>query len=144
MRVLLDVNIYISTLLHPQKPGALHTIMTAAFEGKFTLLLPEALLAEFVTKIPQKPFLTERIHAEEIQQSVNLLHEIGEAIPVIKEEILAVTRDLKDDYLLAYGMVGAADYLVSGDEDLLVLGQVGRLKMIKPRDFVAVLKKSSH
>lgn len=142
MRVLLDANIFISYLLNPQKPGALRAIMRAAFEGELTFLLPEALLAEFVNKIPQKPFLADRINAEELQQFVNLIHQVGEVVPVIREEIPAVTRDPKDDYLLAYGMVGEADYLVTGDEDLLVLGQVGTLTIITPRDFVAVLKKS--
>ena len=116
--------------------------MTAAFEGTFTLLLPEALLTEFVNKVPQKPFLAERIHAEQLRQFAQLLNEIAERIPVIKDDIPAVTRDPKDDYLLAYGMVGEADYLVTGDDDLLVLGQVGALTIIKPRDFVSVLKKS--
>ena len=141
MRVLLDANIFISYLLNPQKIGIFREIMTAAFEGAFTLLLPEALLDEFVNKIPQKPYLAGRIHPEELHQFVSLLHEIGEVIPIIYEEIPAVTRDPKDDYLLAYAVIGAADYLVTGDEDLLVLGRVGALTIIKPRDFVTVLKK---
>ncbi len=141
MRVLLDANIFISYLLNPHKPGAFRDIMSAAFEGGFTLLLPEALLAEFVNKIPQKPFLAERIHAEQLRQFTQLLNEIAEKIPVIKEEIPAVIRDPKDDYLLAYAMVGEANYLVTGDEDLLVLGAVGPLDIIKPRDFVTELKK---
>lgn len=141
MRVLLDANIFISYLLNPKKPGTFHDIMIAAFTGKFTLLLPEALLAEFLNKIPQKPYLAERIHVDELHQFIKLLREMGDVIPVINEAIPAVTRDPKDDYLLAYAMVGEADYLVTGDEDLLVLERVGTLTMIKPGDFVTMLNK---
>lgn len=141
MRVLLDANIFISYLLNPQKPGSLHDIMTAVFNQDFVLLLPAALLDEFIRKIPNKPYLAERIHPDELQTFVDLLSEIGAIVPAIEEEIPAVTRDPKDDYLLAYAMVGAADYLVTGDEDLLVLEQVEGLTMISPKEFVFLLRR---
>ncbi len=52
----------------------------------------------------------------------------------------AVTRDPKDDYLLAYALVGKADYLVTGDEDLLELEQVDALKIVTAREFLTVLE----
>ena len=58
----------------------------------------------------QKPFLAKRIHTEQLKRFVSLLLEIGEVIPVNVEEIPAVTRDPKVDYLLAYAMVGEVDY----------------------------------
>lgn len=68
----------------------------------------------------------------------------GEVIPKISGTIPAVTRDPKDDYLLAYAVVGAADYLVTGDEDLLILKQVQTVTLCRPRDFVElVLKRQS-
>ncbi len=142
MRVLLDANIFISYLLNPKKAGSFQAIFSAAFNQDFVLLLPEALLDEFINKIPQKPYLAERIHPEELQTFVDLLREIGEVIPLIEEDIPTVTRDPKDDYLLTYAVVGAADYLVTGDEDLLVLKQVGNLTVIKPTAFVSLLKSN--
>ncbi len=136
MRVLLDANIFISYLLNPGHEGAIRTIMQAAIRGEFTLLLPEALLDEFVAKIPTKPYLAERITAAELRSLVELLKAVGEMIPIIKEEIPAVTRDPKDDYLLAYAVVGEADYLVTGDVDLLVLKQAGDVKIVSPRCFL--------
>ena len=141
MRVLLDANIYISYLLNPKKSGTLQQIVAAAFNQEYTLLLPGALLDEFVNKIPQKPYLAERIHPDELETFVALLHSISETIPVIQAKPPAVTRDPKDDYLLAYAMVGAADCLVTGDEDLLVLKQVGSLTILNPSDFAQKLKK---
>jgi uncharacterized protein len=65
---------------------------------------------------------------------------VGEVIQPIEQSIPAVTRDRKDDYLLAYAVVGAADYLVTGDEDLLVLKHVGRLRIVSPPAFAGILR----
>ena len=51
----------------------------------------------------------------------------------------SVTRDRKDDYLLAYAVVGRADYLVTGDRDLLVLGEVEGVRIVSPAGFVGAL-----
>lgn len=45
-------------------------------------------------------------------------------------------RDPEDDYLLAYALVGKADYLVTGDRDLLVLGSVGKTKIVTAQQFL--------
>ena len=71
---------------------------------------------------------------------VDVLSEVSETVPKITTEIPAVTRDPKDDYLLAYALVGQADYLVTGDRDLLVLGQVEHTRIVTARDFVEVIK----
>ena len=141
MRVLLDANIFISYLLNPERPGALRTIFHSAINGDFTLLLPEVLLDEFVSKTPTKPYLSERITPDELSAFVAIVQEVSEVIAEVKEEIPAATRDPKDDYLLAYAVVGESDYLVTGDDDLLVLQGVPQLKIIKPADFALLIEK---
>jgi len=47
------------------------------------------------------------------------------------EELLKPTCT-RDDYLVAYALVGGADYLVTGDADLLVLARVGEVKIVTP------------
>ena len=66
---------------------------------------------------------------------------ISEIIPKITEEIPAVTRDPKDDYLLAYALVGQADYLVTGDNDLLTLDQVENVRIVTAHDFWEIVKE---
>jgi len=51
-------------------------------------------------------------------------------------------RDVKDEKILASAIEGAADYLVTGDADLLILNgnpALGTLKIVTVRDFLAVL-----
>ncbi len=142
MRVLLDTNLFISFLLFPKRDSPSSTIVRATILGKFVLLLPEELLAEFATKVETKPYLAERIHPEEAEELARILSDVAEIIPKITEPIPAVTRDPKDDYLIAYALVGAADYLVTGDQDLLILEQVDSVKIVTPRAFAALLEGS--
>jgi predicted nucleic acid-binding protein len=48
---------------------------------------------------------------------------------------LQVCRDKKDDYLLNLAIDSSADFLISGDKDLLILNQVDKTKVIKLVDF---------
>ena len=83
--------------------------------------------------------LKNKIKKEELEEFVRILLKTGEVIPAIKEEIPAVTRDPKDDYLLAYALVGEIDFLVSGDKDLLVLKKVGGVRMVDVKDLEKVI-----
>ena len=140
MRVLLDANVLISFLLAPDRGGPVHQVVWAGLQGSFVLLLPEELLQELSRKIHEKKYLANRISPEDLQEFVHLVSELGELIPPIGMEIPAVTRDPKDDYLLAYALIGEADYLMSGDADLLILEQIGELRIVSPRAFSGILE----
>ncbi|MFO7919083.1 MAG: putative toxin-antitoxin system toxin component, PIN family [Anaerolineae bacterium] len=134
MRVLLDTNVLISHLLSPQRESPVNHILEAAFLGKIDLLFPEEIFAELRQKMPQKPYLAERISPQQVEDLIAILAEISEGIPTITIEIPAVTRDPKDDYLIAYALVGRADYLVTGDADLLILEKVEDVEIVTPRE----------
>ena len=51
-----------------------------------------------------------------------------------------VTRDPKDDPVVACAVEGGAGFIVSGDQDLLVLRTYKRVRMVTPRDFLALLE----
>jgi len=135
MRVLLDTNILISYLLHPDSDSPVVQIVEAAVLGHFTLLLPEALLAELAARIATKPYLAQRIKPEQLAQLADILRDVAVTVPRIAQAIPAVTRDPKDDYLLAYALVGHADCLVTGDDDLLALGNRAGIAILSPRAF---------
>lgn len=136
MRVLVDANVFISYLLAPQRPSPSAAIVRAAILGDFMLLLPEALMQELTARASAKPYLVQRIAAVELAELTNIIESVAEIIPRITQPIPAVTRDPKDDYLIAYALVGGADYLVTADADLLALERVGEVKIVTPRTFV--------
>ena len=143
MRVLFDANILISFLLSPERRRPIYQVVTAGLRGEFVILLPGQLLEELARKTPEKKYLADRITLQELKKFVRLVSELSEIIPTIKEEIPAVTRDPKDDYLLAYALVGEADYLVTGDKDLLVLKQVDKVKIVTAGEFINILKTAT-
>lgn len=136
MRVLIDTNVLISYLLRPAETGAVRMIIRGFLEDRFTLLVPEVLLQELEVTVLGKRRLAERILPDELDTFVAVLAEFGERVDAIQETIPAVTRDPKDDYLLAYALVGRADYLVTGDRDLLALrGQMPGVEILTPAQF---------
>jgi uncharacterized protein len=66
---------------------------------------------------------------------------LAELLPPL-EEFATYTRDPKDDNLVVYGVVNEADYLITGDADLLVLNRIGRMEIVKPSRFLAILRES--
>lgn len=140
MPVLIDTNVLISFLLSPGEGGAIRAIFRAYLNDQFTLLLPEWLVDGLLSSVRDKPRLAKRISAEQLNRFIALLAQSAERIAEIETPVPAVTRDPDDDYVLAYALVGAADYLVTGDRDLLVLNdQITGLTILTPVEFAALL-----
>jgi uncharacterized protein len=140
MRVLADTNLFISYLLHPgtqDKP--IHRFFTALADGVFTLLMPQDLLNEIVMTVSAKPYLSARIPPADLAAFAALLTAMSEEIPVIEQPLPRLCRDPKDDFLLAYALVGQADYLVTGDQDLLELGSVDAMRIVTPAGFIGLI-----
>jgi len=137
--MLLDVNVIIGALLTPNRQSPPAKIVRAFFQRKFTLLLPEQLVEELVRTTVKKVKLNRYITVQEMEWIVTTLERFGERLPLITTKIKPISRDPKDDYLLACSQIGRADYLVTGDEDLLVLKQVGPVKILNPREFLRLL-----
>ena len=52
-----------------------------------------------------------------------------------------MTRDPKDDAVVACAKEGEADYIVSGDQDLLALSEHEGIQVVTPRRFMEILEK---
>lgn len=140
MRVLVDTNVLISFLLGRGEGGSIREIFRAFLAGRFTLLLPRWVLDELITTVKTKPRLSNRISVEQLDRFTDLLMLSAEQIDEIDSPVPAVTRDPDDDYVLAYALVGAANYLVTGDMDLLSLqGRIAGLEIVTPSQFAELL-----
>jgi uncharacterized protein len=54
----------------------------------------------------------------------------------------SVTRDPKDDAIVACAEEAGAEYIVSGDHDLLSLGETRGLQALTPRQFLEIIAES--
>lgn len=52
---------------------------------------------------------------------------------------VTVCRDPDDDMLLEAAVAGNADYIVTGDADLLVIQEYKQIKIVTPRIFLGAL-----
>ena len=71
---------------------------------------------------------------EQIESLMILIHRRSIFIDVTSQ--IALSRDTKDDYLLALSLDGNADFLITGDNDLLVLGKYQQTVIMKIADFI--------
>jgi hypothetical protein len=66
------------------------------------------------------------------------LRGISDAVEL--KEIPARCRDPKDDYLLELAMASKAEFLLTGDDDLLEMKRVGFCRILTVRDFLLLLQ----
>lgn len=139
MRALLDTNVIFSYLLTPQNTGIIYTIFKAFEERQFTLLLPQELADEINRVVSNRPHLVQRIPPVRLNRFRRQLSSFAEVIEPIDQAFPRLTRKRKDDYLIAYAVIGEADYLVAGDKDLLVLKKIAGVAMVTPARFAELL-----
>lgn len=136
MRVVLDTNTIISGLLWRGLPGE---VFDAANARKYTLLTADELTNELERVLNRAKFapMLEAIErtAAEFLTAYRDLAETVTPIPVPADAL----RDPKDTIFLGCALGGNADYLVSGDQDLLVLGQYQSVTIVSAAQFLTIL-----
>ena len=134
MRVVIDTNIWISFLIGKQLTG-LYRHMDS---GRIEVVTCETQLRE-LADVLNRPRIRKYIPAGQVEEFLDLLCEV--ALLVCPEQGPPLCRDPKDDYLLYTALAAQANYLVSGDNDLLSLCSIGCTKIISFTDFEAIMKQ---
>ncbi len=98
-----------------------------------TVLISVPVLLELAEVLNREKFDKYVTHDERMRFMVGFL-KVAEMIET--GETIAVCRDPKDDKLLELAVSGNADFLVTGDKDLLVLNPFRGVEIITPREFL--------
>jgi uncharacterized protein len=128
-RVIFDTNIWISFLIGKQFDSLKELLITAAVQPIFSAQLLDELLAT-----TQKPKLQRYFQKDKVDNLMIFLREIGEVVD--SQSIVSACRDPKDNYLLALAKDSNADFLITGDRDLLILESFERTKIVTYQDFI--------
>ena len=130
---MLDTNVVVSAVLWGGKPGEL---VALAGEGDVLLHCNRLLLDELHATL-RRPKLVRLVAAKE---------QIVEAIVADYRRLVTLTRrplpsgnwsrDPDDDFVVACALAARADFLVTGDDDLLTLGEVGNVRIVTPSDLL--------
>lgn len=134
-RVVIDTNIWISFLIGKRLAG-LHRHIDS---GQIEVVTCEAQLRE-LADVLNRPRIRKYIPAEQAEEFLDLLCEA--ALLVKPEQGPPLCRDPKDDYLLYTAIAARADYLVSGDNDLLSLQKIGCTSIVSFADFEIIMKQT--
>jgi len=127
MRVVLDTNVLVAAFIARGVCADLFERVIADHE----LVLSPHLLDEFERMMTAKL----RFDQTRVERALALFRRVGRIVtPEPLEE--PVCRDGDDDAVLALARSASAACLVTGDDDLLVLGRFERIPIISPRAFL--------
>jgi putative PIN family toxin of toxin-antitoxin system len=129
VRVVIDTGVLISAALKAETAPSL-AVHQAARHG--TLLKSSATEAEF-QDVLVRPYLA-RLIAPAARIFLMQLMAGAESVPI--DTRVVACRDAKDDKFLELAVNGAADVLVSGDKDLLVLNPFRGIPILAPAPFL--------
>ena len=133
MRLVVDTNIFASILI---RPGETLSALIDHIDQHCTILYSTETLAELVDVLSRRKFKA-YTSPQEVAEFVRWVVATGELVAV--DVAPAVSRDPKDDKFVALAVAGHADYLVSGDRDLIVLGTVETVPILSPAAFLAAV-----
>ena len=131
-RVVIDTNIWISFLIGKHLAG-LHRHIDS---GRVEVVTCETQLRE-LADVLNRPRIRKYISEVQAETFLDLLCEIALMVEPVQGP--TICRDPKDDYLLYTAIAAQADYLVSGDNDLLTLDYIVDTKIITYTDFDMML-----
>ncbi len=128
MKAVFDTNVLIAAFL---TEGICAKLMVRAHRRDFHLILCDAILREF-KRVLKKKFSTS---PHETSEALTVLSEATQEILGQTDSITPICRDSDDDLILACARDAGADYIVTGDEDLLVLKNYEGISIVNPREF---------
>ena len=132
IRVVIDTNIWISFLI-----GKKLSVLLQLLDRKDIEVVSTAILKEECLRVAKRPKFKRYFPPQAIEE----LDEWMELHTQMVElgEIPKRCRDPKDDFLLELAIRAQAVYLVSGDDDLLALGEIEGCRIMTLTQFIEEL-----
>jgi putative PIN family toxin of toxin-antitoxin system len=133
-RVVLDTNVLVSALLFT---GELARVAGLWRSGEIIPLISKETYDELKAVLAYPKF---SLSPGEIQGIIE-----NEILPYfevveISQNIRGVSRDPEDDKFIACGICGSADFIVSGDKDLIDLKTYRAIRILRVPDFLRMFK----
>jgi uncharacterized protein len=133
IRLILDTNWYVSAVISLKSRRLFYEQIVCS--GRIQVYYSLPLLAEFQTVISRRKF-KKYIKPDQIDRFLRFL------LPrLLLTDVLPFSgvRDKKDNYLIGMAMACNADFLVTGDDDLLTLGVIEHTTILRMSQFLQVL-----
>ena len=128
-KIILDTNLWISFLISKK----FNSIDKLIENNKITLIFSDELISEFV-EVVNRPKFEKYFSKNDIEKILDYFDQYGKLVKVKSD--IKICRDEKDNFLLNLSIDSKADYLITGDNDLLVLKKIERTKIMNFTDFL--------
>lgn len=134
IKAVVDANVVISSVIAPLGPS--RRVFNAWRGGTFVLVTSPGILEEVSRRLAH-PRIAKRyfITDEDRIAVLGLLAAEATITPGTRE--ISVTRDPTDDKVIAAALETGAGYIVTGDKDLLTLGEYQGVAILTPARFLA-------
>lgn len=134
---MLDTNVIVSGAIG--NTGSPFMILEAWRKGRFILITSPILIDE-VERVFRYPRIQKKYHITDKQVTNVIKNLINYSITTPgKIKLSVITRDPQDNEVLIAALEGEADYIVSGDTDLLELKSYKGIKIVSPSEFLELL-----
>lgn len=133
LRIILDTNIWISFLISNRQSN-----LDLLFKkSKANILFSTELLDEIKATI-EKPKIRKHFSSEAMEEMLVAFEDYILLVEV--SSIVNMCRDPKDNFLLSLALDGKADFLLTGDKDLLELKSFKKTKILTITSFLKNLQ----
>jgi len=127
MKAVFDTNVLVAAFV---TEGVCAKLLGRTRRKQFDLVLSLFILKEFENVLVKK-FSASK---EQIRAAGKLISEVAQVI-IPTRKVTDVCRDPEDDQILSCALSAKANYLVTGDFDLLELGKFHGIKILTPGAF---------
>lgn len=133
MKIVIDTNIWISFLI-----GKTFLGLYSVFEKKEIEIITSRQQIEEILRVLDKPKFNKLFSFQEKEFLLHLIERNTKMVE-IKSKV-NVCRDKKDDFILNIALNGKADYIITGDSDLLILNPFENIQIITYRELINILQ----
>jgi putative PIN family toxin of toxin-antitoxin system len=138
--VVFDSTILVSAFLTPH--GLCDALLRQGRQGEFSLILSDAILAESRDVLVADEALREDYSYSD-QDVAAFIHTVRGAATIVRDisPLPGITRDPNDDMIVACATAAEAQYVITRDKDLLTLKIYDDVEMLRPEEFIRILRK---
>jgi len=133
MKIVLDSNIFVSSFYWAGNPRKVFERVTNGFDE---LYITDEILKEIISVMSGNKFNTD---VDEVNEYAKIIESFSIKISS-KNIIKNISRDEKDNKILQCGADGNADFIITGDKDLLVLKEYESIKIVKPNEYLEIVQ----
>ena len=128
--IVIDSNVWISALIFGGNPGK---ILKLFVDNKVEVVMSEEIITELRRIIINKfPLFVNSLNLLEASlRKDTVFVQLGSMT-------IDASRDVDDNRIIETAYIGKAQYIISGDKDLLVLKKYEDIKILNPGDFLKI------